>query len=465
MSYYVEQLYTACLAEATYYIESEGQAAIIDPLRETEPYLELLSRRGATLRYVIETHFHADFVSSHLDLAQLTGAAIVYGPTAQARAGFTLHEAADGERLALGAISLEVIHTPGHTLESMCLLLRDEQGEPQSLFTGDTLFVGDVGRPDLAVKSDLSREQLASLLYDSIERLKALPDALVVYPGHGAGSACGKQIGQERNTTLGLQKKLNYALQPLTREQFIEAVTEGQTAPPRYFFDDARINKDGPAPIAEVLTQNLRPLSADELTSAVNAGAIILDSRTPDAFSAGFIEGSVSVGLGGQFAIWVGTLFDIAQPFVLVTEPGKEHETVLRLARVGFENVVGYLDGGITSWLASGNQLSTIANLSPAEFAAQQLPELRVLDVRRESERLTLGVIEGSVSLPLEELPQRAAELDPAATWHIHCAGGYRSMIAASLLRRAGIEHVVNLAGGFATIKAAGARVAELQPA
>ena len=462
MAHTVQQLYTSCLAEAAYYIESQGEAALIDPLRDIEPYLELLRQRGARLRYVIETHFHADFVSGHLDLTRHTGAEIIYGPGAQAGAQYAIREAADGERLPLGDITLEVIHTPGHTLESSCFLLRDAAGQPESIFTGDTLFVGDVGRPDLAVKSDLTREQLASLLYDSIQRLKQLPDHIVVYPGHGAGSACGKQIGKETTSTIGLQRQLNYALQPLTREQFIEAVIEGQTAPPRYFFQDAAINKRGYDPIDHVLARNLSPLTADAVAAASAQGTLLIDTRSADAFAAGFVPGSVNVGLGGQYAIWVGTLFDVQQPIVVVCDPGFERESVLRLARVGFENVQGFLQGGPQAWAASGRSLDHIPNVAPAEFAAQQ-PTDHVLDVRNASERLATGVLPGSIHVPVGELLERLAQLDRQQPWRIHCAGGYRSMIAASLMRRAGFAHVSNLAGGFGALKAAGARTAQLE--
>ena len=461
MAHTVEQLYTNCLAEAAYYIESNGEAAIIDPLREVEPYLELLHRRGARLRYVIETHFHADFVSGHLDLARQTGASIVYGPGAQASAQYTIHEARDGERLPLGDITLEVIHTPGHTLESSCFLLRTAAGEVESIFTGDTLFVGDVGRPDLAVKSDLTREQLASLLYDSIERLKQLPDHVVVYPGHGAGSACGKQIGKETTSTIGLQKQLNYALQPMTREQFIEAVTEGQTVPPRYFFQDAGINKRGYDPIDAVLTRNLKPLTPAQLEAEVAAGALVLDTRAAEAFAAGYVPGAVNVGLGGQYAIWVGTLFDVNQPIVLVSEPTYERESVMRLARVGFENVRGYLEGGMAAWKGAGRPVETVENVAPADFAGR-MAQARVLDVRNESERISNGVVPGSLGIPVGELIDRMGELDAEQPVLVHCAGGYRSMIAASLLRRAGYRQVANVSGGVAAMKAAGAPVAQL---
>ncbi|MCZ8216457.1 MAG: MBL fold metallo-hydrolase, partial [Cyclobacteriaceae bacterium] len=345
---YIEQLYTNCLAEAAYYIESEGEAVIIDPLRETEPYIALAAQHKAKIKYVFETHFHADFVSGHIDLAKKVGASIVYGP--QANTSYEVINATDGQEFKLGKITFRVLHTPGHTPESSCYLLLDEQGKEHAVFTGDTLFVGDVGRPDL-LDGVMTREALASMLYDSLnKKIKTLPDSVIVYPAHGAGSACGKNIGKETFSTIGEQKKLNYALQEQTREEFIEKVTDGILPPPSYFFEDARINREGYTSIDHVMQQNSKPLSITAFKEAVVAGALILDTRKPDDFEKGYIPTSLNIGLSGQYAVWVGTLLNIKQPLVLIAEPGKEEEAVLRLARVGYENVVGYLKGGVKSW-------------------------------------------------------------------------------------------------------------------
>ncbi len=464
--YYIEQIYTNCLAEATYYIESQGQAAIIDPLREVEPYLKLAASRGAKIKYVFETHFHADFVSGHLDLARATGAKIVYGPTAEPQ--YAIHVGADGEVFQLGAITLELLHTPGHTLESMCLLLRDAKQNPYCLFTGDTLFVGDVGRPDLAVKhANMTREQLASHLYDSLQtKILPLSDDIILYPGHGAGSACGKNIGNETYTTLGQQRKLNYALQPMTREQFVDALLDGLAAPPKYFFVDAGINKRGPAPIAEVMQHNMRPLAVAAFEQALHTGATVLDCREASTFEQGFVPGAINIGLGGQFAIWVGTLLDHDQPLLLVTDEGKEAEAVLRLARVGFENVKGFLLGGIASWLAAGKSLHTIQSLTPEAFAEKVKAHTgAVLDVRNVNEAVANGSVAGARIIPLAELPNQLATLSKDQSYMIHCAGGYRSMAAASLLARAGFTQVYNVYGGFAKIKETQVPLAETMPA
>lgn len=466
MATFVQQLYTNCLAEATYYLENNGEAAIIDPLRDPQPYLDLAASRGARIRYVFETHFHADFVSGHRDLAAATGAPIIYGPGAKAE--YDIVAAADGQRFPLGDAQLEILHTPGHTLESICLLLHDD-GKPVSVFTGDTLFVGDVGRPDLAVKSDLSREDLARHMYRSITtKILPLADDIVVYPGHGAGSACGKNIGKETVTTIGEQRARNYALQPMSEAQFVAALTDGLTTPPQYFFFDAGINKRGPAPIAEVMQRNLKLQTAEAFQAAIteHPDAVILDTRTPAEFAKGFIPNSLNVGLNGQYAIWVGTLLHIETPLLLVTDPGKEEESVARLARVGYETVAGVLSGGIPAWQAAGLPVATIADIAPADFVQQyQTGVANILDVRNPGELSNLGMLAGAVNIPLGDLEHRISELDPAQTWNIHCAGGYRSMIAASILRKHGFPQVVNIQGGFGAIVNAGAPVVQLATA
>lgn len=445
---YIEQLYTNCLAEAAYYIESEGEAVIIDPLRETEPYLALAAQRKAKIKYVFETHFHADFVSGHIDLAKKVGASIVYGP--QANTSYEVINATDGQEFKLGKITFRVLHTPGHTPESSCYLLLDEQGKEHAVFTGDTLFVGDVGRPDL-LDGVMTREALASMLYDSLnKKIKTLPDSVIVYPAHGAGSACGKNIGKETFSTIGEQKKLNYALQEQTLEEFIEKVTDGILPPPSYFFEDARINREGYTSIDHVMQQNSKPLSITAFKEAVVAGALILDTRKPDDFEKGYIPSSLNIGLSGQYAVWVGTLLNIKQPLVLIAEPGKEEEAVLRLARVGYENVVGYLEGGVKSW---DGALETVRSIAAEDMKAEMKRGLKVLDVRRPGE-WEAGHLQAAEFIPLGNFPEAFNHLEKQNPYLIHCAGGYRSMIAISLMRRAGFSgELINIYGGYGAIQ------------
>lgn len=447
---YIEQLYTNCLAEAAYYIESEGEAAIIDPLRETEPYVELAKKRNATIKYVFETHFHADFVSGHLDLAREVNATIVYGP--HANTSYKVYNAKDGEEFTIGKIKLRVLHTPGHTPESSCYLLIDENGKEHALFSGDTLFVGDVGRPDL-LDGVMSSEQLASMMYDSLtKKIKTLPDDVIVYPAHGPGSACGKNIGKETQSTIGEQKKFNYALQDMSREEFIERVTEGIQPPPQYFFEDARINKIGYTPIGEVIKSNTKALGVAEFKEAVSEGAIILDTRKADDFEKGFIPGAINIGLNGQFAVWVGTLIDIKKPIVLITESGKESETVLRLARVGYENVVGFLEGGVTSWDA---KLDTVTSMTAVEMKAEMEKGVDVLDVRKPGE-WNISHVKGASFVPLAEFPEILSNLDKDRSYIVHCGGGYRSMTAISIMKNHGFKNLINIYGGFGAMEKAG---------
>lgn len=451
---YVQQLYTNCLAEAAYYIESNGEAAVIDPLREIQPYLDLAKSRKAKIKFIFETHFHADFVSGHIDLAKQTGASIVFGPSA--KANFSIHEAKDGEEFLLGDVKIKVIHTPGHTLESCCFLLQDETGIANSIFTGDTLFVGDVGRPDLAVKSNLSREDLAAMLFDSIQKLMQYDDNLILYPGHGAGSACGKNIGKETSSTLGIQKKLNYALQPMTKAQFVDAVTTGLTEPPKYFFVDAGINKAGYEPIDAVLKRNTKEISLEVLQREVAEGALIVDTRDPDTFEKGFIPGSVNIGLGGQYAIWVGSLIKYKTPLVIICENGKEAESVLRLARIGFESVVGIFQDGINKWKEAGLKLDVMNSINPDEFVKNYNSNQSVIDVRNEGEWDNTGIIENARLITLSKLEEKLITLDKSTHHFVHCAGGYRSMIASSILRKNGFENITNIRGGLGKIKEAG---------
>lgn len=447
---YIEQLYTSCLAEAAYYIESEGEAVIIDPLRETEPYIALARKRGATIKYIFETHFHADFVSGHIDLAAKTGAVIVYGPTAET--GFYSLVAEDKEVFTIGDAKLQVLHTPGHTMESACYLLFDEQGREHAVFTGDTLFVGDVGRPDLAIKNDLTQEDLAGLLYESLnEKIKTLPDDVIVYPAHGAGSACGKNIGKETFSTIGFQKKTNYALQPMTKKEFVDVVTEGLAEPPTYFAMDAMLNKQGYENIEEVLTKNTNPLTVAEFEKAMSNNTLILDTRSADDFENGTIRNALNIGLNGQYAPWVGALLDVNQPLLLITDEGKETEAVLRLARVGYENVKGYLKGGIRAWKEAGKPIVLVNSITAGEFATD-FQKKNVIDVRNASEWKN-GVIENAQLIALADLEKQLSALNKEQHYYIHCAGGYRSMMAASLMKKHGFTQVTNIKGGIAKIQ------------
>lgn len=447
---YIEQLYTNCLAEAAYYIESEGEAAIIDPLRETEPYISLARDRGARIKYVFETHFHADFVSGHIDLSRQVNAPIVYGPKAET--AYEVYNAKDGEEFTLGKIKIRVLHTPGHTPESSCFLLLDENGKEHAVFTGDTLFVGDVGRPDL-LDGVMSRETLAGMLYDSLQqKIKTLPDEVIVYPAHGPGSACGKSIGKETFSTIGEQKKFNYALQDMDRETFIKKVTDGILPPPAYFFEDAKINKMGYDPIDHVIKENTKPLPWKEAKAAINKGATLLDTRKADDFEKGFIPGSINIGLNGQFAVWVGTLVNIQHPLVLVTEPGKEQESVLRLARVGYENVVGYVEGGVQGY---DGQLDHVNSIK-AEATKDEISNgATVVDVRKPTE-WNVSHVKDAMFLPLADFPSNLERLDKTKRYIVHCGGGYRSMTAISMMKQHGFKDLVNVYGGFGTMQKAG---------
>ena len=457
---YIEQLYTGCLAEAAYYIESNGEAAIIDPLRETSPYTELANKRNAKIKYVFETHFHADFVSGHIDLAKKTGAKIIFGPTAET--GFDSLTAKDNDIFEIGHIKLKVMHTPGHTMESSCYLLIDETGKEHAVFTGDTLFVGDVGRPDLAIKSDLSISDLAGMMYDSLNtKIKPLADEVIVYPAHGAGSSCGKNIGKETFSTIGTQKKMNYALQPMSKTEFIKAVTDGLTEAPRYFTLDATLNKQGYSNIDDVLKKNTKALSVAEFQAQIENGALVLDVRSPDDFEKGFVPDAINIGLNGQYAPWVGALLDASVPLVLVTDEGKEMEAVLRLARVGYENVNGYLQGGIVAWEKAGNKTETINSVSAKDFVGNLKKSDNILDVRKPGE-VESGIIENAQHICLSRLQSQLNTLDKNKHYFIHCAGGYRSMMAASIMKQKGFNGVTNVLGGMGKIKETG--IALVQP-
>ncbi|MCS7074795.1 MAG: MBL fold metallo-hydrolase, partial [Bacteroidia bacterium] len=410
----IEQIYTGCLAHGAYYIVSGNEAAIVDPLREIEPYIKRAQEDGVTIRYILETHFHADFVSGHLDLAKATGAKIVYGPTA--KPNFEAYIAEDGEELPLGNIRLKVLHTPGHTLESSCFLLLDESGKMHSVFTGDTLFIGDVGRPDVAQKAaNMTKEELAALLYRSLQsKIIPLPDDVIVYPGHGAGSACGKNMSKETVSTIGQQKQTNYALRAgITEEEFVKEVLEGQLPPPVYFPQNASLNKMGYESIDTVLQRGKQALSPQAFEAAANeTDALLLDTRNAVEFAKAHVPNSINIGLDGQFAPWVGALIpDIKQPILLITDPGKEEESIIRLSRVGYDNVLGYLAGGISAWEAAGFQTQQIRQISAAEFASIWKPDLKVIDLRRESEYQAEHV-EGATNLPLDFINSWISSID-----------------------------------------------------
>jgi glyoxylase-like metal-dependent hydrolase (beta-lactamase superfamily II)/rhodanese-related sulfurtransferase len=449
---FIKQIYTGCLAQAAYYVESEGQAMIIDPLRDPAPYIDLAKERNTKIKYIFETHFHADFVSGPLDLSKKTGAVIVYGPGA--KPGYQSLTGFDGEIFHLGAIKIKLLHTPGHTTESCCFLIYDETGKPYCIFTGDTLFVGDVGRPDL-MSGNLSKEELAGMLYNSIQKkIKTLPDHVIMYPGHGAGSACGKNIGKETVSTIGEQRKTNYALQNITKDEFIQATVTGLPVPPAYFFKNAEINIKGTESHDAVVKSALKALSVEQFKAAVTGGATILDTRPADQFAEGFIAGSINIGLKGDFAVWAGTLLNFNTALVVVAEPGTERETILRLARIGYDNVLGFLEGGFSSWIKTSENCATIPSISLEEFNTVKIGHFSLLDVRNEKEvqEYSFG---GSIYIPLNILKTKMDSLDRNQTVLVYCAGGYRSMMAASLLKRYGFQSVFNLKGGINAYKVA----------
>lgn len=453
----IEQIYTGCLAQGAYYIESEGEAVVIDPLREVGPYIEKAEKNGAKIRYVFETHFHADFVSGHLDLAQKTGAPIVYGPTA--KPDFEAYIAKDGETFKVGKLTFKVLHTPGHTLESACYLLQDENGKDIALFSGDTLFIGDVGRPDLAQKAaDMTQEELAGLLFDSLRnKIMPLSDDITVYPAHGAGSACGKNMSRETTDTLGNQKRTNYALRAnMTREEFIKEVTDGLTPPPAYFPLNVMMNKMGYESIDAVMKRGQQALSPEAFETAANeTGALVLDTRPAQTFAKGFISNSINIGIDGSFAPWVGALIpDIKQPLLLVCEEGREEEVITRLARVGYDYTIGYLKGGFTAWQSAGKEVDQIKSI-PATELKEAAANATILDVRKPSEYASSHV-EGAENIPLDYISENMAQLDKDKTYVVHCAGGYRSMVFASILKSRGFENVVDVQGGFKAISESG---------
>lgn len=455
----IEQIYTGCLAQGAYYLESNGEAAVIDPLREVQPYIDRAEKDNAVIRYVFETHFHADFVSGHIDLAKKTNASIVYGPTA--KPGFEAIVATDGQEFKLGNITIRVIHTPGHTMESSCFLLIDENGKETGLFSGDTLFIGDVGRPDLAQKviAELTQDKLASHLYDSLHnKIMPLNDDITVYPAHGAGSACGKNMSKETTDKLGNQKRTNYALQPMSREAFIKQVLTGLTPPPAYFPANVIMNITGYDSIDAVLERGQQALSPTAFEAAANeTGAVVLDTRSPQTFAQGFIPNAINIGIDGNFAPWVGALIpDVKQEILIVADEGREEEVITRMARVGYDYTIGYLKGGMKAWQEAGFEVDTIKSISVEELADLQAKgNINILDVRKKSEYDSEHVLNAE-NAPLDYINDSMLQVDKNKTYYVHCAGGYRSMIFNSILRARGYDNLIDVKEGFKGIKESG---------
>ena len=457
----VDQIYTGCLAQGAYYIASNGEAVIIDPLREVGPYLDRAEKDGVTIKYILETHFHADFVSGHIDLAAKTGAKIVYGPTANT--AFDCHIAQDGEVLKVGDVTIHVLHTPGHTMESTTYLLKDESGKDHAIFSGDTLFLGDVGRPDLAQKAaTMTQEDLAGILFDSLRnKIMVLGDDVIVYPGHGAGSSCGKNMSKETVGTIGEQKATNYALRAnMTKEEFVVEVTDGLLPPPAYFPENVRLNKTGYESLDKVMERGLRPLSVDAFEVAANeTDALILDTRHQDTFIHGFIPQSIFIGIKGSFAMWVGALIpDIKQEILVVADPGMEEEVVTRLSRVGYDNCIGFLDGGFDAWKNSGKEVDALSQVTAEELKG--IEGATVVDVRKSGEYLSEHLID-AIHVELDYINDQMASVPQEGTFYVHCAGGYRSVIASSILKARGYHNMVDVAGGFKAIKEAGLKVSD----
>ena len=451
----IEQIYTGCLAQGAYYIESDGEAAIVDPLRESSTYIQKAEKEGAKIKYIFETHFHADFVSGHVDLAKKTGATIVYGPGA--KTDYDIHEAKDEEVFKLGEISIKVLHTPGHTLESSTYLLIDEKGEEHAIFSGDTLFIGDVGRPDLAQKGEITQDDLAGMLYDSLRsKIMTLPDEVVVYPAHGAGSSCGKNMSDETTDTLANQKTTNYALRAdMTREEFIKEVIDGLLPPPQYFAKNVAMNKSGAIGLDEILSKGNIALDAETFEGIANhEGALVLDTRHQSDFIKGHIPNSIFIGIDGSFAPWVGVLIpDLQQPIVFVADQEREEEVVTRLSRVGYDNTMGYLKGGVEAWLEAGKEIDSLESISAEELESRmQSSELTVLDVRKPTEYDSDHLTDAE-NFPLGFISENMNKLDATKEYHVHCAGGYRSVIASSIMKSRGYHNVVDVAGGFASLK------------
>lgn len=450
---HIEQIYTGCLAQGAYYIRSENEAAIIDPLRETSPYTTRAEKDGVKIKYIFETHFHADFVSGHVDLAKKTGAQIVFGPNAVTN--YPSHVGKDDEEFKIGKLTIKLLHTPGHTLESSTFLLLDENKKPYCFFSGDTLFIGDVGRPDLAIKSNLTQEDLAGMLFESLQtKIKNLPDDVIVYPGHGAGSACGKNMSKETFDTLGNQKMKNYALILNSKSEFVKELTTGILPPPQYFSKNANLNKSGYKEFDTVLNKGFRALTPQQVEDLANSeSAIILDTRKSHEFGECHIPNSIFIGIDGQFAPWVGALIsDLNQPIILVSPKGREEEIITRLSRVGYDNCLGYLEGGIEAWKNSGKETSCINSISAEEFSEKINSNINILDVRKPGE-YNAQHIQNVTNTPLDYINDWTNTIDKSKPYHIHCAGGYRSMITASILKARGFENLIDITGGFSAIQ------------
>lgn len=446
---FIQQIYTNCLAQASYYIESKGEVVIIDPIRDPEPYLTLLKNRTAKLKYILETHFHADFVSGHIELANLTNAQIIFGPNANTAYECVIAE--DRQEFNVGELVFRVLHTPGHTMESTCYLLLSRDNIEKAIFTGDTLFVGEVGRPDLAVNPNLTSKDLAKKLYQSIHNvLMNLPDDVIVYPGHGAGSACGKNISVEKESTIGMQKKFNYALQPMPEEKFVDMVLEGIAPPPIYFAHDVSMNKNGYQSVSHTLSKSLNQLSSKQISHHIENGAMVLDVRLPDDFEKGFIPGSINIGKTGMFAPWVGTIISADKKLIIVCNNGEEEEVISRLARIGYENIIGYINS-LDDWKSENQRVDIIESIPASEIPLHVNKKSIILDVRKSLE-LELGVVKNSVNIPLNQLNNNLSQIKKTANLLIYCAGGYRSMIASSILKSKGYKNIKNIYGGFNAI-------------
>jgi len=451
----IKQIYTGCLAQGAYYIESEGEAAIVDPLRESQPYLDKARKEGAAIKYIFETHFHADFVSGHVDLAAKTGARIVYGPGAKTE--YDIHEAQDGEVFELGKVKIKVLHTPGHTLESATYLLMDEAGKEHAIFSGDTLFIGDVGRPDLAQKGILTQEDLAGYLYDSLRsKIMTLPDEIIVYPAHGAGSACGKNMSKETTDLLGNQKKTNYALRAdMSKAEFTKEVTDGLLPPPQYFAKNVAMNKSGAVGMEEVLAKGNVSLNVEVFEAMANhQGALVLDTRSPQDFAKGHIPNAIFIGIDGSFAPWAGALIpDLQQSIIFVSYEGREEEVVTRLSRVGYDGTLGFLEDGMSAWLDAGKETDNVKSISASEFAAiLDQDSQHILDVRKPSE-FEAEHVEDAQNFPLDYISEHMDKISKDETYYVYCAGGYRSMIATSILKSRGYHNLIDIAGGFKSIQ------------
>jgi len=454
----IQQIYTGCLSQGTYYIESNGEVAIIDPLREIDTYLKLAKENNAKIKYIFETHIHADFVSGHLTLSNATGAPIIFGPNTITSYPVTI--AKDQQVFKLGNLTFVALHTPGHTLESTTYLLKDNLGKDHAIFTGDTLFIGDVGRPDLAQKqSGKTQRDMAGMLFDSLrKKIMPLSDDIIVYPAHGSGSACGKKISRETFSTLGNQKSSNYALnKSLSKEEFINELTEGLESPPAYFPMNVKMNQEGYSHIDNVLRKNLNPLNPDEFEKLANqSGVLILDVRNQIQFAEEHIPGSIFIGIDGGFAPWVGAIVgDVKRPILLITPKGREEETITRLARVGFDNALGYLEGGLSSWKVKGRKTDSVSTIEASKLGKKIFNQTKIIDVRKNSE-FSNGHLKNALNIPLDQLSENFDKIPLEGNFFVHCAGGYRSMIASSILKSRGIDSMTDIIGGFSAIKSSG---------